>query len=113
MRQRLEAFDDLALRYERSTRPGDYVGDSALYEQLHRAEPTVKQILRLLDPLIGAWASWPTWTTGLPGSYQMHPPCPPTSSTPGCGSRAAPLWGAEARQDAVLAAARTVNYRLQ
>lgn len=50
MRQRLEAFDDLALRYERSTGPGDYIGDAALYEQLHRAEPTVKQILRLLDP---------------------------------------------------------------
>ncbi|MEU9631505.1 hypothetical protein AB0D89_32540 [Streptomyces luteogriseus] len=50
MRQRLKAFDDLALRYERSTRPGDYLGDAALHEQLHRAEPTVKQILRLLDP---------------------------------------------------------------
>jgi hypothetical protein len=50
MRQQLEAFADLALRYERSTGPGDYLCDPALYEQLHRAEPTVKQILRLLDP---------------------------------------------------------------
>ncbi|WP_323138017.1 TIGR02391 family protein [Streptomyces sp. NBC_01433] len=50
MRQQLEAFDNLAMRYENSTRPGDYIGDEALLEQLHRAEPTVKQILRRLDP---------------------------------------------------------------
>ncbi|WP_343241893.1 MULTISPECIES: TIGR02391 family protein [unclassified Streptomyces] len=50
MRQQLEAFDNLAMRYENSTRPGDYIGDEALLEQLHRAEPTVKQVLRRLDP---------------------------------------------------------------
>jgi uncharacterized protein (TIGR02391 family) len=50
MRQQLEAFDNLAMRYENSTRPGDYIGDEAPLEQLHRAEPTVKQILRRLDP---------------------------------------------------------------
>lgn len=50
MRQQLEAFDNLAMRYENSARPGDYIGDEVLLEQLHRAEPTVKQILRRLDP---------------------------------------------------------------
>ncbi len=50
MRQQLEAFDNLAMRYEGSMHPGDYMGDEALYSQLHRAEPTIKQILRRLDP---------------------------------------------------------------
>ncbi|MFF4364170.1 TIGR02391 family protein [Streptomyces sp. NPDC001351] len=50
MRQQLEAFDNLAMRYENSARPGDYIGDEALLEQLHRSEPTIKQILRRLDP---------------------------------------------------------------
>jgi hypothetical protein len=50
MRQHLEAFDDLILRYERSVPADDYIGDQSLYEQLRRAEPTVKKILRLLDP---------------------------------------------------------------
>lgn len=50
MGQQLEAFSDLCLRYERSTAPGDYLGNPTLYEQLHRAEPTAKQILRVLDP---------------------------------------------------------------
>jgi hypothetical protein len=52
MRRQLEAFDNLAMRYENSVRPGDYIGDRALLglEQLHRWEPTIKQILRRLDP---------------------------------------------------------------
>ncbi len=50
MQQQLEAFDDLALRYINSRRAGEYVGDQALYDQLHQAEPTIKQILQLLDP---------------------------------------------------------------
>ncbi|MFJ4407229.1 TIGR02391 family protein [Streptomyces sp. NPDC088910] len=52
MRQQLEAFDDLALRYERSETPGSYIGNEVLYAQLHRAEPTIKQILRVLDPAL-------------------------------------------------------------
>ncbi|MEC3996113.1 TIGR02391 family protein [Actinacidiphila sp. DG2A-62] len=50
MRQQLESFSNLCLAYERSTPPGEYLGDERLYDQLHRAEPTVKQILRTLDP---------------------------------------------------------------
>ncbi|MET8134115.1 TIGR02391 family protein [Streptomyces sp. NPDC005251] len=133
MRQRLEAFDDLALRYARSTPPGDYLGDPALYEQLHRAEPTVKQILRLLDPQLadkinldqmagedmarsevhrglGILADMDEWAARL---VPDAPTLPADQFHPWVWEPAAPLWGAEARQDAVLAAARTVNRRLQ
>jgi hypothetical protein len=54
MRKQLEDFIDLVARYERARRPGDYLGDQALYDQLHRAEPTVKRILHTLDPEIAA-----------------------------------------------------------
>jgi uncharacterized protein (TIGR02391 family) len=50
MRQQLESFNELCLAYERSRPRGEYVGDGRLYDQLHRAEPTVKQILGTLDP---------------------------------------------------------------
>jgi hypothetical protein len=50
MRQRLESFSELCLKYKQSTAPGAYPGDEWLYDQLHRAEPTVRQILRTLDP---------------------------------------------------------------
>lgn len=43
MRQQLESFDNLCLAYERSTPRGEYIGDERLYDQLHRAEPTVKR----------------------------------------------------------------------
>lgn len=50
MRQQLEAFDGVAVHYQETKAPGAYFGDQALHDQLHRAEPTIKQILRLLDP---------------------------------------------------------------
>jgi len=52
MRKQLEDFIDLVTRYESERRPGDYIGDQSLYDQLHRAEPTVKRILHALDPEI-------------------------------------------------------------
>jgi hypothetical protein len=52
MRKQLKDFIDLVTRYERGRNPGDYIGDQALYDQLHRAEPTVKRILHTLDPEI-------------------------------------------------------------
>ncbi|MCX4745196.1 TIGR02391 family protein [Kitasatospora sp. NBC_01287] len=133
MRQQLEAFDNLAMRYEASERHGGYIGDRTLYEQLHRLEPTIKQILRLLDPKIaekididqmagpimarnevhrglGILASMDEWAARLTpdaptlAADQLHP---------WVWEPASPLWAAEARQDAVLAAARTVNRRLQ
>jgi hypothetical protein len=54
VRKQLEDFIDLVTRYESARRPGDYVGDRSLYDQLHRAEPTVKRILHALDPEIAA-----------------------------------------------------------
>lgn len=133
MRQQLEEFLDLATRYDANRRPGDYIGDPNLYAQLHRAEPTVKQILRLLDPAIaekidvdqmagvamarnevqrglGLLADKDEWAT------RLVPDAPTLAADqfhPWVWEPAAPLWAAEARQDAVLAAARTVNRRLQ
>ncbi|WP_236246951.1 MULTISPECIES: TIGR02391 family protein [unclassified Streptomyces] len=133
MQQQLEAFDDLALRYINSRRAGEYVGDQALYDQLHQAEPTIKQILQLLDPQLaekididqmageamarnevqrglGILAAMDEWAT------RLTPDAPTLAADqfhPWVWQPAAPLWAAEARQDAVLAAARTVNRRLQ
>ncbi|GAA2507357.1 hypothetical protein GCM10010393_45220 [Streptomyces gobitricini] len=50
MRQQLENFASLAVRYQDSKRPGDVLGDKDLRAQLHQSEPTVKQILHRLDP---------------------------------------------------------------
>ncbi|MEV5975781.1 TIGR02391 family protein [Streptomyces sp. NPDC052114] len=133
MRQQLEGFINLAARYEATEQPGDYIGDEGLYAQLHRAEPTVKRILRLLDPELpdkinidqmagvamacnevqrglGILAAMDDWAT------RLLPDAPSLSADrlhPWVWEPAAPLWAAEARQDAVLAAARTVNRRLQ
>jgi hypothetical protein len=52
MREQLVSFDDIARRYERSRAPGDFIGDQALYDELHRLEPTMKRILHRLDPQI-------------------------------------------------------------
>jgi Protein of unknown function (Hypoth_ymh) len=52
MRERLEAFCDLVGRYERARPPGEYIGDERLYDELHRAEPTIKRILEALDPAL-------------------------------------------------------------
>jgi Protein of unknown function (Hypoth_ymh) len=49
MRQRLEDFSDLVLRYEQSKRPGQLVSDNEFRRQLFQAEPTVRKILRVLD----------------------------------------------------------------
>jgi uncharacterized protein (TIGR02391 family) len=54
MRKQLQAFDELALRYLVTVRPGDYIGDRALYDELHRAEPVVKRILEAIDPAFSA-----------------------------------------------------------
>jgi hypothetical protein len=54
VRKQLEDFIDLVTRYERGRPPGEYIGDQALYDQLYRAEPTVKKILHTLDPEIAA-----------------------------------------------------------
>ncbi len=54
MQKQLQAFDERALRYEATVRPGDYIGDRALYDELHRAEPIVKRILQALDPALAA-----------------------------------------------------------
>lgn len=133
MRQQLEAFDNLAMRYDANRRPGDYIGDRALYEQLHRAEPTVKQILERLDPKLaekinidvmagvamarsevhrglGIIADMDEWATRLAPDA---PTLPADQLHPWVWEPAAPLWAAEAYQDAILAAARTVNRRLQ
>lgn len=50
MRERLEEFVDLVGRYEQTRRPGDHFGDRGLRQELYEMEPTVKQILRALDP---------------------------------------------------------------
>ncbi|MEV0826348.1 TIGR02391 family protein [Nonomuraea rubra] len=50
MRQRLEEFDSLVLRYERTRRPGDILGDDKLRQELYRAEPTIRKILGALEP---------------------------------------------------------------
>ncbi|EHI41312.1 hypothetical protein OPAG_08131 [Rhodococcus opacus PD630] len=49
VRKKLEEFDNLAMRYDNSIAPGDFIGNEALSEQLHRAEPTVRKILTSLD----------------------------------------------------------------
>ncbi|MFJ5064592.1 TIGR02391 family protein [Streptomyces nigra] len=103
-----------------------------MYEQLRRAEPTVKQILRRLDPSfaekinfdqmaedmardqvprgLGILADMDEWAARLEPDA---PTLPADQFHPWVWEPAAPLWGAEARQEAVLAAARTVNRRLQ
>jgi hypothetical protein len=52
MRKQLEDFIDLVAEYELTRLAGDYIGDQTLYNELHRAEPTVKKILHALDPNI-------------------------------------------------------------
>lgn len=93
-----------------------------MYEQLRRAEPTVKQILRRLDMAgedmardqvhrgLGILADMDEWTARLEPDA---PTLPGDQFHPWVWEPAAPLWDAEARQDAVLAAARTVNRQLQ
>jgi hypothetical protein len=54
MQKQLHAFDELALRYQATVRPGDYIGDHTLYDELHRAEPVVRRILEAIDPAIAA-----------------------------------------------------------
>lgn len=133
MRQQLKAFDNLTMRYDANRRPGDYIGDRALYEELHRAEPTVKQILERLDPQLaekididrmagaamarnevhrglGILANMDEWAARLAPDA---PTLPADRLHPWVWEPAAPLWAAEARQDAILAGARTVNRRLQ
>jgi hypothetical protein len=135
MRQQLEAFSALAMRYEGSPRAGNgnVTRDRALYDQLHQAEPTIKQILRSLDPQIaekinigqmagvimarnevirglGILADMDEW------AVRLAPDAPALAADqfhPWVWEPAAPLWSAEAYQDGVLAAARTVNRRLQ
>jgi hypothetical protein len=53
-KKQLQTFDELALRYEATVRPGDYIGDRTLYDELHRAEPVVRRILEAIDPAIAA-----------------------------------------------------------
>ncbi|MEU6825572.1 TIGR02391 family protein [Streptomyces atriruber] len=133
MREQLEAFDDLAARYTASTKPDEYIGDRVLFEQLHRAEPTVKQILCLLDPVLAERIDIDQMAGEAIARNQIHrglgiladmdewaarltPDAPALAADrlhPWVWESAAPLWAAEARQDAVLASARTVNRRLQ
>jgi Protein of unknown function (Hypoth_ymh) len=134
MRTRLQEFNDLAVRYESSERSsGGYIGDQSLYDQLHRLEPTIREILRHLDPKIaekinidvmagtamarnevhrglGILEGMDDWAIHL---TQDAPVLPADQFHPWVWEPAAPLWAADAHQDAVLAAARTVNRRLQ
>jgi hypothetical protein len=132
MKQQLEAFAKLATRYE-ATRQGPGVGDRALRAELHQAEPTIKAILKTLDAELaekididqmagtakarnevhrglGILAGMDEW------AVRLAPDAPTLAADqlhPWVWEPAAPLWAAEARQDAILAAARTVNRRLQ
>jgi uncharacterized protein (TIGR02391 family) len=49
MRQRLEEFDHLVLRYEQTIPPADFLGNDELRRQLFKAEPTIRKILGALD----------------------------------------------------------------
>lgn len=134
MRDQLNAFDDLVRRYQSvSNNSASYIRDQILYDQLHRAEPTVVAILRVLDPALaqkinldqiagpamarnevqralGILADMDEWAVRLEPD---GPTMPADDLHPWVWQSAAPLWAAEARQDAILAAARTVNRRLQ
>jgi hypothetical protein len=132
MRQQLESFRDLALQYNNSDRSG-YVGDRGLYDRLHQMEPMVKEILRRLDPglaekinidqMAGEMMARNEVIRGLgildamdEWAVRLAPDAPALDASqlhPWVWESAAPLWAAEAFQDAVLAAARTVNRRLQ
>jgi hypothetical protein len=133
MRQQLDDFVTLVEKYEHSRDPAEYVGDGKLNDELHRAEPTLKQILQLLDPQlaekinidmmagpalarneaqrgIGILTSMDEW------AVRLTPDAPALAADrfhPWVWDPAAPLWAADAYQDAVLAAARTVNRRVQ
>jgi uncharacterized protein (TIGR02391 family) len=50
MRQQLEDFSGLVDRYLPTKRPGEYIGDEQIRQQLFRAEGTVKKILHTLEP---------------------------------------------------------------
>ncbi|GAA4188833.1 hypothetical protein GCM10022288_15700 [Gryllotalpicola kribbensis] len=133
MREQLEAFDNLAARYRQSTRPGDFSGDAQLGDQLYKAEPTIKQILKKLDPAlaesvdVGKVAGAATARRQVQRALgilenmdewakHLEPDAPVLSADqlhPWVWEPAAPLWAAEAWQDAVLSAARVVNRRLQ
>ncbi|MDB1088733.1 TIGR02391 family protein [Streptomyces sp. ACA25] len=128
MRQKLEAFDKLADAWLREVQYNDRV-----LRELRRMEPTVKRILHSLDPglaediyidhrdalqltqndvqrALGIVADMDEWEAHL------RPDSPALIADrlhPWVWESAAPMWGAGARQDAVLAAARTINRRLQ
>lgn len=61
MRQRLEEFDNLVLRYKQTHRPGETFGDDKLRQELHRAEPTLKKILGALDPKLAEQVDLDDW----------------------------------------------------
>ncbi|MFB4284796.1 TIGR02391 family protein [Nonomuraea sp. MTCD27] len=61
MRQRLEEFDKLVVRYLGTRRAGEVFGDDKLRQELHRAEPTIKQILGALDPRLAEQINLDDW----------------------------------------------------
>jgi uncharacterized protein (TIGR02391 family) len=53
MREELTAFSELAMRYGASIRPGDYVGDRRLKDELQQRELRVRRILNRLQLGLG------------------------------------------------------------
>jgi hypothetical protein len=51
MREQLQGFVDLAEHYDQSRRPGR-IGDDTILEHMLQREPTIKQILKMLDPVL-------------------------------------------------------------
>jgi hypothetical protein len=118
MRERLEAFMKLCEDYERDhLQTTDYTfRKQKLSDEMASQEPTVKEILKRLDPKLAesgpnpitravpttrcgqsrrAWASCATRTSGKPTLRQMRPRSLPTNSihmsgrrSPGFGKRA-------------------------
>ena len=133
MREQLEDFRVLASRYEQSVPRGGILGDRRVRDELYRSEPTLRKILKALDPrlaedvdvsrmagilaargqaqrALGVLADMDDWDT------KLQPDAPALVADrlhPWVWESAAPLWEAGVRQDAVLTAARTVNARLQ
>lgn len=131
MKEKLQAFDKLAEAYGYTS--DGYDGDPELYNELHRTEPTIRKILQALDPALADGVNVSAFAGEALARRQVQrglgilndmddwdvrlvPDAPALLADrlhPWVWESAVQLWAADARQDAVLAASRTVNRRMQ
>jgi uncharacterized protein (TIGR02391 family) len=133
MRQQLEDFSSLVDRYLQTKRPGEYIGNEQVRQQLFRSEATVKKILHTLDPKLteefnldqmageamarnqaqrglGILAAMDEWAVNL---APAAPVLPADQFHPWVWDAARTYWDSEHYRAAVDAAANAINAHTQ